>query len=110
MSGKMAELEKGLKNVRLVSFTVDPEFDTPEVLAKYAELCGADPKRWWFLTGPKDEINKVATGVHMGKLGDPTMHSTSFVLVDKQGIVRGYYDANDPERFLELKRSIKTLL
>jgi protein SCO1/2 len=62
-SAHMARLQDALAqepDVRLVSISVDPEHDTPEVLAEYATRYGADPDRWLFLTGPKDAIYQLA--------------------------------------------------
>ncbi len=62
-SAHMARLQDELAHepdVRLVSISVDPEHDTPEVLAAYATRYGADPERWLFLTGPKDAIYRLA--------------------------------------------------
>src|SRR6185369_9277822 len=61
VSEQMAVLQKRLKelDVRLVSFTVDPDRDTPEVLRAYADKYGADPEKWWFLTGDKAEIYRL---------------------------------------------------
>ncbi len=109
MSGKMVELQENLKGIHFISFTVDPEYDMPEKLSVYAKICSADPARWFFLTGKREMLDLVTTGLHMNKLGDPMMHSASFVLVDKNGDVRGYYDANDSERLKQLKKDALSL-
>src|SRR5207245_625728 len=60
MSQQMKDLQHSLPpgtNVRLVSFTTDPDYDTPPILKRYAQDLGADPHRWFFLTGPKKEIS-----------------------------------------------------
>src|SRR5262249_13942730 len=54
--GRLQEHLAGYDEVRFVTFTVDPDYDTPEVLRAYAERVGANPDRWLFLTGPRDEI------------------------------------------------------
>src|SRR5262245_44198000 len=62
VSGTMARLQAelaGQPDVRLVSFSVDPDHDTPEVLRQYAERFGADPQRWLFLTGPRDDLYRL---------------------------------------------------
>jgi len=59
ISANMAKLQQKLagdSNVQLVSFTVDPQDDTPAVLAAYANHLGADPQKWSFLTGPKEQV------------------------------------------------------
>jgi cytochrome oxidase Cu insertion factor (SCO1/SenC/PrrC family) len=106
--------ESGLK---LVSFSVDPERDTPAILARYAKRFKADPRQWLFLTGGKEEIARlvedgfrlvVATPPH----GDHgiIVHSPRFVLVDQQGRIRGYYDNRDPKAMQRLKDDAANLL
>lgn len=110
MTTRMAELQKPLRksDVHLVSFTVDPDKDTPEVLRVYAEKAKADPARWDFLTGPKDTIYKLShdgfkLGVSDGsdEAGVP-VHSTRMVLVDRRGQIRGYYDALEADGITKL--------
>ena len=101
-------------DLRLVSFSVDPERDTPAVLAEYARGYSADNARWYFLTGDKTAIFKLAresfhVGAADGKPDDPVMHSTRFVLVDRAGKIRGYYDSNDPMQLAALSRDAATL-
>ena len=90
--------------VELVSFTVDPETDTPAVLQRYAENLGADQSHWRFVTGPLKDVEALVTGgfktaIERGKKpvdpGNITMydiaHSEQLVLIDGDGGVRGYY-------------------
>lgn len=88
-------------DIEMVSFTVDPERDTPEVLAAYADKVGATSERWRFVTGSPDAVAQLVR--HGFKLGmDPTptkegslfdiAHSTQLALVDGEGRVRGFYD------------------
>lgn len=109
-----------LKGVRYVSISVDPEHDTPPVLAAYAQRFGADTSRWTFLTGRLAEIEKtVVKGfkVHIGKpaphAGDPTlidiMHGEHFVLIDRDGTIRGYYRA-DEAGLDELAQALRSLV
>ena len=106
--------------VRLVSFTVDPETDTPPVLAKYADQYHADPNRWWFLTGPEkslyDLIQKGFLQVVQDNSGqtppdgqNKVMHSTYLALVDADGNLRGFYDGLDNTSRADLLRDIKIL-
>ena len=103
--------------VRLVSFSVDPEVDTPEKLAAYAAKWGADERRWMFLTGTLTEVNRAVTRgmkIAFEKGGADTsafdvMHGERFVLVDAKGSVRGYFDA-DREGMDQLKEGIESLL
>ena len=105
ISSRMAELQKPLKttDVHLVSFTVDPEKDTPEVLRDYSGKLHAQPGRWDFLTGSKAALydlsrNGFKLGISDGseETGVP-VHSTRMVLVDRKGVIRGYYDALSPD-------------
>lgn len=114
MSQKMARLQRTFRRVpavALVSFTVDPETDTPEVLAEYARLFGADPDRWHFLTGEYDAIQKIAVkSFALGSVENPIHHSTYFTLVDKRGNIRGYFDSNDRSAMERLITDIQRLL
>lgn len=102
---RMAELNmkltKARKDVQLISFTVDPDYDTPPVLAEYANQSGADPAYWQFLTGPDPAIQDIVVKGLLQPLakepdGTPA-HSTRFVIVDANGWLRGYQDSTDPE-------------
>jgi protein SCO1 len=84
-------------NIRLVSFTVDPAQDTPPVLAAYAKLHGASPAMWYFLTGPVPVLQTLdRDAFKLGNIDASMQHSTRFVLVDRQGRIRRYYDTSDP--------------
>jgi protein SCO1/2 len=106
--------------VQLVSFTVDPQTDTPPVLAKYADQYHADPNRWWFLTGPEKPLyNLIGNGflqVVQDNRGQPPQegqftvtHSTYLALVDGNGNVRGFYDGVGAGGRADLLRDIKVL-
>ena len=107
MTSKMASLQKSMMktgDVRLISFSVDPTRDTPEVLEKYAKDFGADTKTWFFLTGPVSTMYTLAkNGFHLpvdsvgGDQTSPIVHSERFVLVDASGHIRGYYDGTSEE-------------
>ncbi len=106
MTRQMAEIQNALpraSDARLISLTTDPEFDTPEILAKYATRFGAVAQRWQFLTGTKLEIANLAIdSLKLTTLEKPPeertssddlfIHSTIFVLVDKAGRLRGIYE------------------
>lgn len=111
MSSEMARLQKKLPpGVRFVSFSVDPDTDTPEVLSQYAVSYGAEKDRWFFLTGPFEDIKRVASSFYMKQGDDPNMHSTRFVLIDQGAQIRGYYDQTDPEFAVKLSRDVAGLL
>ena len=99
------------KMVRLVSFSVDPDRDTPEVLAAYATRYEADRDRWWFLTGDMGIIKHVSIdGFHLSRPDEPILHSTLFALVDQKGHVRGYYHSDDTDLIPHLITDITALL
>lgn len=113
MTATMARLQKAtahLPDVRLVSFSVDPERDTPEVMSAYADRYGADPSRWFFLTGPMETITHLAVnGFKVGSIEDPILHSTRFILVDETGAIRAYRDSAEPDVVARLVRDIEIL-
>lgn len=115
---RMAELNmkltKARKDVQLISFTVDPDYDTPPVLAEYAKQSGADPAYWQFLTGPDPAIQDIVVKGLLQPLakepdGTPA-HSTRFVIVDANGWLRGYQDSTDPEIVQKLMIDLGDLL
>jgi protein SCO1/2 len=115
LTAKMALIQHRARHLgdafHLVTFTVDPENDTPARLASYATSYHADPSRWSFLTGALGDIEttvvkgfKIAMGKEPlgadGDAGPPTglfsiFHGEKLVLVDAEGSIRGYYDADD---------------
>jgi protein SCO1/2 len=147
MTSEMARLTDELAagpELRLVSVTVDPEHDTPEVLSGFGRRYGADGDRWLFLTGDKEAIYDLTRrSFHLGVAeageeetllaatgdagtaggdqatkdgpvqyegGEPFIHSTRIVLVDREGTIRGYYDATDPEKLRDLRVHARSLL
>jgi protein SCO1/2 len=105
MTRRLRELQDALpvaSKARLVTLTTDAEHDTPAVLAKYAEKFGADAQRWSFLTGDKVGVANLAIdGLKLTAIEKPAaertdpadlfVHSTIFVVVDKQGRLRGSF-------------------
>jgi len=104
LTAKMAEIERRARHLgptfHLVSFSVDPEHDTPEVLAAYAAPYHADPQKWTFLTGPLGDIEAAVVqgfkiGVDRTKTKDDffdIVHGEHLVVVDAHGRIRGYFD------------------
>jgi protein SCO1/2 len=115
MSGKMQEMQQQLKNeslVQFVSFSVDPETDTPEVLTEYAKRFGGVTDNWTFLTGDKKIIyDLIRSGFHLTIDADENAiaHSTKFVLVDRQATIRGYYDSEDDSSMTRLIGDARSL-
>lgn len=116
MSGRMAWLQDELRDspdVQMVSFSVDPATDTPDVLAAYGERYGAIPGRWTFLTGDRDQIYSLTKhGFHLGleaEGDDAIIHSPKFVLVDRRGAIRGYYDSDSTDAMDELRDDARLL-
>lgn len=123
MTTQLQGLEKALANephVRLVSFSVDPERDTPARLAEYAAEYGAKPERWLFLTGDKTALRRLsidgfhlpaadATPEDLAAGAEPVMHSTRFVLIDARGRIRGYYDGGDEKAMESLRSHVRRL-
>lgn len=117
MTAKIAELAQAIQHpdLRFVSFSVDPEYDTPAVLKDYASRFGADHSRWTFVTGDKPQIFRLATeGMKIAALpadeNNVIVHSEKFVLIDRTGWIRGYYDLSDPEAMKKLPEDIRTLV
>lgn len=113
MSAQMRQIQNqtaDLPGVKLVSFTVDPARDTPEVLTEYARRYQANPARWWFLTGDASVLDGLAR--HTFKLNNvdgSLVHSTRFVLVDRKGRIRGAYASTDDDFLARLVRDIRKL-
>lgn len=111
MTRQMAELQKVVPKdwpVEFVSLTTDPEYDSPSILAKYADKFGADPKRWLFLTSTKkDMVNLAVNGLKLTTIDKPEgdralpedlfIHSTISVLVDGNGNVRKTLETLPPD-------------
>ena len=121
LTARMGELQSRLKkdgsDARFVSFSVDPENDTPPVLAAYGAKAGAEPGRWTFVTGPVNDIAsavvlgfkmsaaKVATGAN----DYDVTHGDWFVLTDPAGTIRGYYPTEQAADFEKLVRDVERL-
>lgn len=114
MSSQVHRLQSDLRDlpgVKFVSFTVDPDNDTPQVLARYAGQFGAQPGRWYFLTGARDILHNLNRHTFMlGDVKGNLDHSTRFVLVDGTGSVRGYYLSYESEDIKKLVSDIRRLV
>lgn len=115
MTKNMTILHDKYKNddrVQFASFSTDPDTDTPAVLTDYVKAHKVDPARWHFLTGPIDEIHRMAgkEGFKVGVPETPMAHSQRFILIDAKGHIRGYYDGMDEQDVLRLGKDIDKLL
>lgn len=116
MTSRLAEVQKAIASpdVRMVSFSLDPEKDTPEVMKLYAERFSTDQSRWFFLTGPKDTMYEIARGLKLAAQpaqgGNPIVHTQKVLLIDQSAQVRGIYDTNDDDSMNALARDAQRLI
>ena len=114
MTGNMNIIHKKYKkndDLRLVSISVYPEYDTPEVLKKYASQYEANTDTWHFLTGNESTVKEVIKdGFKIGDYEDIIFHSEKFALVDRNGMIRAYYNGMKSEDMKKLKKDINNLL
>ena len=102
--------------VQFISFTVDPERDSVRVLKNYADKFGVNHDNWWMLTGSRDSIYKFAfEELKVDKFSEEPIspdfvHTSRFVLIDKQHVVRGYYNGLDTNAISKLARDIGLLM
>src|SRR5688572_13344424 len=115
LTAAMAQLQKQFPaDVHLVSFSVDPERDTPAVLKQYAATFKADESRWHFLTGPKDKVVQLVGEMKMPygesrNPDEPILHSDKLTLIDAEGNVREHYDSKDEEKLKKLVGDARAL-
>lgn len=124
MTDEMAKLAAKFSaesDLKFATLTTDPDYDTPAVLKRYAEKFEADPARWHFLTGTKAAIKAVAQDslklgseekdpAHQQNENDLFIHSTVFVLIDKTGKIRGFYESLEPGFQEKISADIRSLL
>jgi protein SCO1/2 len=121
LTARMAELQDRLAktdaSVRFVSFSVDPENDTPPVLSAYAAKAHADPARWTFVTGPIDDVVRAvqdgfkmsAVKIARGANDYDVTHGDWFVVADAAGNVRGYYPTEEADDFNKMVDDVQRL-
>ena len=123
MSQRTKQIQDSLDSkdkIRLISFTVDPQTDTPSILSHYGQQFQADPRRWYFLTGNQDEIFALATKGFLLAVAEVKeakalrengryIHSTKLALVDTHGKVRGYYEGTQSEIIPQLIKEARAL-
>ncbi|MBW7868767.1 MAG: SCO family protein [Brumimicrobium sp.] len=111
---------RGNDEVKILSFTVDPDIDTVETLKAYAEKHQAQKGQWHFLTGKKEELYQLARNSffvlkpaearNLGDANSDFIHTNNFVLVDRALQIRGYYDGTNPQEVNTLMDDIDLLL
>ena len=119
----MLGLQRGLRDqgtwpgLRLVSFSVDPDYDRPQVLRAFAQTHGADPEHWKFLTGTRGQLERVVRDGFKLPLSPapvgaemPIVHSQHFVLMDRESRVRGLYDALENTDLDRLRADLSAVL
>ena len=118
MKTQMRRVYEAFENdpeVLIVSHTIDPEYDTVGLLKDYAERLDVKSNKWHFLTGSKDSIYYLAqtsyfvTAMEAEEEPDGFIHSGAFLLIDKQGRIRGKYDGTKEEEVDQLIRDIEIL-
>lgn len=117
---RVHKVYQGNKNVRILSFTVDPKVDTVAQMKRYAIAHGADAESWFFLTGTQEKLYelarksffvlKPAETENQGDVGSDFIHTNNFVLVDKEMRIRGYYDGTNSKEVDELIGDIALLV
>lgn len=120
MTANMSKLqtklqEDGIENVELVSFSIDPAIDSPEVMKKFGDTFKADYTNWHFLTG-YDQLfieefakNSFKTFVKKPDTGDQVIHGTDFFLVDEEGTIVQNYAGTTEFPLDEIVKHIKIL-
>ncbi|ATL46383.1 electron transport protein SCO1/SenC [Chitinophaga caeni] len=111
---KVYEAYKDDPNFRILSHTVDPEYDSVPILKAYAEKHHADAKNWWFLTGSKKMLYKLARESYLVDDGHYTgdedfVHTQWFALVDGKGRIRGLYEGTKKSDINKLIKDIDRL-
>ncbi|RMF20217.1 MAG: SCO family protein [Deltaproteobacteria bacterium] len=118
--GRLARALRDEDDLRIVSFSVDPQYDTPPVLAAYARSHGIDGRRWKLLTGqPQVVLDLIRRGFFLpveiaaggdAKAAERVTHSVRLVLVDRRQRIRGYYDSQDAKDLRRLEDQARDLL
>lgn len=108
MVKKLKKISKRLPEMQFVSFSVDPEFDKPEILADYIRR-GQGPEKWILLTGEKSKIKETAASMMIAVPDNPELHGTRFLLIDGKGRIRGFYDSQNSQQMTALAVDARAL-
>ncbi len=122
ISANLAQLQKEFTentDIQFVSFSIDPEHDTPEVLSRYAKSFYADPNRWNFLTGDQETMHHFSmngfysavmeTNPETAKDAGPFVHGTRIYIVDPAGVITAAYDGTTREGIDQMRNKLKEL-
>lgn len=117
MARQMTRIQNEYKDkddLRLLSFSIDPKRDTVGRLKWYSDKIGANPDMWHFVTAPKNVITETSEKLMVFQEADESApggfnHQSRFILIDRDGTVRGYYDGVNPEDVDKLINDIKKL-
>ncbi len=119
MSNNLQQVQQAFAsndNVKIISFTCDPEHDSPAQLNSYSKMYKANPDQWQFATGDKQSLYRFARkGLYIAATDgdggpDDFIHSQNLVLIDRKGFIRGYYDGTDLQSVKQLITDIKKIL
>jgi protein SCO1/2 len=113
---RLAQNTKDLKEyIQFLSFSIDPERDTPSRLKEYIDEYEIDANNWYFFTGDEEETHLLAKEFFNGAERNEDIdggfgHTSYFALVDKSGLVRGIYDGTNVEQVDKLEKELRLLL
>ena len=119
MSNSMYDVQEKfdeIDEIKLLSVSIDSEYDRPDVLSRYSRKYDANPDKWFFLTGDKKKIHNLASmgfklsAVQEAEGVEDITHSDRLVLVDKEGIIRGYYHGTDDDEVDKLIVELRMLI
>lgn len=117
MSLLQYKLDKpGLNQIPFISYSVNPDFDSPEVLKEYGKEHDADFSRWTFLTGEKQKIYELGVYGYLVSTQEDALaeggflHSEKFILMDWDHHIRGYYNGTDVNEIIQMTDDIRILL
>ena len=114
MIKNMAVLDKSFASVNdifMVSFTVNPEFDSPSILTDYINKNDLRDHKWYFLTGSREKLSDVAIkSFKIGSIDEPIFHSAYFALVDRKQRIRGYYEGTVKENLRKIINDINKVV
>jgi protein SCO1/2/putative membrane protein len=112
---RLQDIFRGKPDVALVSISLNPQDDTPEVLRDYANHFAADAEQWLFLYGPESVVHDTVqksffhTAQRSANPSNPIDHSFNLLVVDRDGVIRGYVNGKNPDEIDPLVRRVREL-